>query len=64
LAVRERKWRLRKNVRMKERCHEKKRRRGRGRERRIWRRCENGNVNENVSCCLAETKEQEGLHQV
>jgi len=62
LVVKERKWSLKMNVRTKARYHEKKRRKT-VRVRRRLRRCENGNVNENVSC-LFEIGKQEGLHRV
>ena len=61
LAVKERKWSL-KDERTRGRCREK-RRRLRVRVRRRLRRCENGNVNENVSCSIV-TREQEGFHRV
>ena len=62
LAVKERKWSLKKNERTRGRCREKRRRK-RVRVRLRLRRCGNGNVNENVSCLIV-TREQEGLHRV
>ena len=62
LAVTEKKWSLKTNERMRGRCREERRRK-RVRVRLRLRRCENGNVNENVSCLIV-TREQEGLHRV
>jgi hypothetical protein len=55
--VKERKWSLKTNVRIREGYREKKRKKS-VRERLRLRFCGNGNVNENVSCFL----KQEGLH--